>query len=105
MANVSPQPGLEGLRLGRKCLKNEIQQQIFQEKEQLIRKKTKCKKRKNVLRKSEMKLKKEVKLSVVHESPFLEMPTGEAGAKSLDSMGKPVRPNIMLHPFLLALYS
>lgn len=52
-----------------------------------------------------MKLKKEVKPSVVHESPFLEMPTGEAGAKSLDSMGKPVRQNIMLHPFLLTLYS
>lgn len=108
MATVSPQPELEGLRLGRKCLKNEILQQIFQEKEQLIRKKkTKCKKiEKNVLRKSEVKLKKEVKPSVVHENPFLEMPTGEAGAKSLDSMGKPVRPNIMLHPFLLlALYS
>lgn len=28
-----------------------------------------------------MKLKKEVKSSVVHESPFLEMPTGEAGAR------------------------
>lgn len=52
-----------------------------------------------------MTLKKEVKPSVVHESPFLEMPTGEAGVKSLDSMGKPVRPNIMLHPFLLTLYS
>lgn len=37
-----------------------------------------------------MKLKTEVKPSVVHESPFLEMPTGEAGAYETKHHAPPV---------------